>query len=114
MAARSSDKLLSLLTPATSFEQVTPFSWDKDCASTMAFDTPKELLPAIAMFAALKVLAFLLALSKTAAVSLFVFVTAETTTVMACAHSIRKEKQISSSEDSLPCKEMRSWLGHSR
>ena len=37
--------------------------------------------------------------------------TAKTTTVTTCAHSIRKEKQISSSVDSLPCKKMRSWQG---
>ncbi len=38
---------------------------------------------------------------------------AETMPVMACSHSIHKKKPISSSTDSLPCKEMRSWWGHS-
>jgi hypothetical protein len=31
--------------------------------------------------------------------------------VTMCAHSIHREKQISSSADTLPCKEMRSWGG---
>ncbi len=39
VAVRSSDELLSLLTPETSFGQVAPFIWDKDPANTMAYDT---------------------------------------------------------------------------
>jgi hypothetical protein len=39
VAVRSSDGLLSLLTPATSFQRVTPFSWDIIPANTMAYDT---------------------------------------------------------------------------
>ena len=39
MAVRLSDELLSSLTPATSFYQVVPFSWDEDPARIMAYDT---------------------------------------------------------------------------
>ena len=39
MAVRLSDDLLSSLTPATSFWQVAPFSWDKDPINTMAYDS---------------------------------------------------------------------------
>ncbi len=38
MAVRLRDDLLSLLTPATSFQRVTPFSWDIIPANTMAYD----------------------------------------------------------------------------
>jgi hypothetical protein len=39
VAVRSSDELLLSLTLATSFWQVAPFSWDKDLANTMAYDS---------------------------------------------------------------------------
>ncbi len=41
---RSSDDLLSLLTPATSFQQVAPFSWDIFHVNTMACDSVRSFI----------------------------------------------------------------------